>query len=193
MMKIEVRLQSPDAPEDSFAALPKVMYRAGTRYCRVEEAPDPQNNIHALLVTNEPDAWTVNLATNSARHFVDPGPTFNCHLPIFSDADAQSRNDPTLRILGLEFGGELAYFKAKGATGRPGPVLQTKETTGYTLQVGSTDLMLFTYGPSEFPVSVVRKRGDKLEIFWYSGYGRIPFDPKLFAKPEGIKIEDQKP
>jgi hypothetical protein len=39
MTKIEVVLQSPDAPAGSFAAKPKMFYRAGNRYCRVEEAP----------------------------------------------------------------------------------------------------------------------------------------------------------
>lgn len=193
MLKLEVRLQSQDVLTGSFASLPKVMYRSGTRYCRVEEASDPQNNIHGLLITNEPDAWVVNLATSTAQHFVDHGPTFNCRLPIFSDEDAVSAKDPSLRILALEFGGELAFFKSKGATAKPGPVLQTKQTTAYELQVGPATLTLFTYGPHEFPLAVTRQRGDKLETFWYSGYGPLPFDPKLFAKPEGIKIEEQKP
>ena len=193
MLKLEVRLQSPDAPTGSFASLPKVMYRSGTRHCRVEEAADPQNNIHGLLITNEPDAWVVNLATSAAQHFVDQGPTFNCRLPIFSDEDAVSAKDSSLRILALEFGGELAYFKSKGAIPKPGPVLQTKQTISYEVQVGPTTLKLFTYGPQEFPLAVSRQRGDKLETFWYSGYGPLPFDPKLFAKPERIKIAEQKP
>jgi len=193
MLKLEVRLQSQDAPTGSFAALPKVMYRSGTRYCRVEEAPDPQNNIHGLLITNEPDAWVVNLASSTARHFVDKGPTFNCRLPIFSDEDAVSAKDPSLRILALEFGGELAYFKSKGVVPKPGPVLQTKQTTAYELQVGPTTLTLFTYGPQEYPLAVTRLRGDTLETIWYSGYGPLPFDGKLFAKPENVKIEEPKP
>src|SRR5260370_32539241 len=83
MTKLVVRLESPDIPSTSFAAQPKTMYRAGTRYCRIEEWPDIANNIHGLIVINEPDVWLVNRLDKTARHQVDPGPTFNCPMPIF--------------------------------------------------------------------------------------------------------------
>ncbi len=57
MMKIEVRLESPDVPPDSFGAKPKVRYRAGSRYCRIEEMPDPDHGIHGTMILNEPDFW----------------------------------------------------------------------------------------------------------------------------------------
>src|ERR1700730_2128721 len=83
MTKLAVRLESADIPAESFAAKPKVMYRAGTGYCRTEELPDPEHGIHGLMILNEPDAWMVNLLTKTAQHFVDPGPTFHCRMPIF--------------------------------------------------------------------------------------------------------------
>lgn len=193
MTKLEVRLQSPDAPEGSFSALPKVMYRAGAGYCRIEEAPDPEHGIHGLMILNEPDAWMVNLLSKSARHMVDTGPTFFCHLPMFSDAKEQSSTDPKLRVSALEFGRELDYFKSMGALPKPGPVLQGQKTTAYLTNVGTTVLVLFTYGPSGFPLAVTRKIGDKSDTWWYSGYGEIPFDAKLFSRPTGVAIEDQKP
>jgi hypothetical protein len=190
MIKVEVRLQSPDAPPGSFLSLPKVMYRAGTRYCRIEEAEDTRNGIHAVAIVSEPDFWMVNLVTKTARHAVDPGPSFECHLPIFANADPSVAKD---EMSGLEFGRELAFFKSKGVQPHPGPVLQNQQTTAYALKVGTISYMLFTYGPSEHPLGLARQEGEKNEIFWYSGYGEIPFDPKLFAKPEGIKIENQTP
>jgi hypothetical protein len=193
MVKLEVRLQSPDAPEGSFSAQPKTMYRASTGYCRLEEAPDPKNGIHGLLILHEPDAWMVNLASKSARHIVDTEPPFFCRLPMFSDDQDKSQADPKLRVSALEFGRELEYFKSMGAVPDKGPVLQGQQTTAYLISLGPTILTLFTYGSSQFPLAVVRKVGDKSDIWWYSGYGRVPFDPKLFAKPEGIKIEEQKP
>jgi hypothetical protein len=51
-------------------------------------------------------------------------------------------------------------------------------------------LALFTYGPNEYPVLVAHTVGKKGEMIWYSGYGQVPFDPKLFAKPEGIAIAE---
>jgi len=183
MTKVETFLQSPEIPAGSFATKPRVMYRAGSRYCRIEEAPDPEKGIHGLAITNEPDYWMVNLITKTAKHGVDPGPTFNCHLPIFPDTDRA-----------LEFGFETEYFKGKGAVPQKGPVLQTKETTLYKLDLGnSTFLALFTYGTPEHPMLVSRVRGDKSDMFWFSGWGDLKFDPALFEKPTGVTIEEQKP
>ena len=84
MNRITVQLDGSEVPQNNLARKPKTIYRAGSTYCRVEEAPDPEHNIRGLLIVNEPNAWMVNLATKTAQHTVDPGPTFNCHLPIFS-------------------------------------------------------------------------------------------------------------
>jgi hypothetical protein len=180
MTRVEVVLQSPDLPAGSFAAMPKVMFRSGGRYCRTEEAPDPERGIHGLAIINEPDYWLVNLIKKTAQHAVDPGPTFNCHLPVFPDVDKS-----------LEFGFEPEYFKSKGASRQQGPVLQGKQTMLYKVEVGDATLALFTYGTPERPMAVSRVRGEKSEIFWFRGWGDLPFDAKLFARPEGVKILDQ--
>ncbi|MGA7558175.1 MAG: hypothetical protein WCF61_05775 [Terriglobales bacterium] len=192
MTKIEVVLQSPDALAGSFAAKPRVFYRAGNQYCRVEEAPDPDQGIHGLMIINEPDYWMVNLFSKTARHGVDPGPTFNCRLAIFANGTPQSLDDESKQIMQLEFGRELEFFKGRGAIPKKGPVLQTKETIGYTIVVGTKTLALFTYGTPERPLAVSQQRNGKNYIYWYSGYGQMDFDPKLFAKPEGVKIEESK-
>jgi len=137
MTKVEVQLQGPDVSANSFGAKPRTMYRAGTRYCRVEEASDPDNGIHGLLIINEPDYWMANLATKTGRHGVDPGPAFNCRMPMFAD-------DPDKEAAGLEFGLEMEFFKSKGATPHRGPVLQTKQTTAYQVQIGGSKLALYT-------------------------------------------------
>ena len=93
----------------------------------------------------------------------------------------------------LEFGRELDFFKGKGAIPKKGPGLQTKETIGYMVTVGNTDLALFTYGTPEHPVAVSQKHNGKTDIYWDSGYGEQNFDPKLFGKPESVKIEESKP
>jgi hypothetical protein len=192
MTKIEVVLQSPDAPAGSFATKPRVFYRAGNQYCRVEEAPDPDQGIHGLMIINEPDYWIVNLFSKTARHGVDPGPTFNCRLTIFANGTPQSLDDESKQIMQLEFGRELEFFKSRGAIPKKGPVLQTKETIGYTIAVGTKTLALFTYGTPERPLAVSQQRNGKNDIYWYSGYGQMDFDPRLFAKPEGVKIEESK-
>jgi hypothetical protein len=192
MTKMVVQLQSPDAPAGSFAARPKTMLRAGTQFCRVEEEPDPEHGIHGVMIISEPDVWMVNLADKSARHIVDPGPTFNCRMPMFAGLLQGLPEDESKQIASLEFGGELEFFKGKGATPQQGAVLQTKQTVVYKLQFGELTVALFTYGTPERPLAVALSRGEKREIFWYSGYGQVDFDPKLFAKPEHVAIEEAK-
>jgi len=193
MTKIEVILQSPDAPAGSFAAKPRVMYFAGTTYGRVEEAFDSDRNLHGLVVIHEPDFWMINLADNTGQHAIDPGPTFNIHIPIFPYRVHELPDGQKKKLQDLEFTHELEYFKAAGATPQKGPVLQTKETTLYNVKIGDASVSLFTYGTPERPLSVVWLCGDEHDILWYSGYGEMPFDLKLFSKPENVKIVDAKP
>lgn len=193
MTKVVVQFDSPDVPQDAFIRKPKVIYRAGARYCRAEEALDAEHGLQQLMIVNEPDAWMVNLFAKKGRHIVDPGPSFNCHLPIFSGPPPGSSDSTDYVKLGLEFGLELEFFKKMGATPQPGPVLQTKETTSHVLDLGDIRLTLFTYGPEQHPLLLGRTYGNKGELYWYSGYGQLPFDPKLFAKPEGVAIEEVKP
>jgi hypothetical protein len=192
MTRVEVTFHSPDVPAGSFAAKPKVFYRAAERYCRIEEAADPEQGLHNLMIVNEPDYWAVNLLSKTAQHGVDPGPTFNCHLPIFAYGSPESMDQQTKEIRQLEFGREPEFFERKGAVPEPGPVMAEHETTVYRAQVGAAVLMLFVAKSPELPIAVSLKRGDKTEIFLYSQYARMEFDPKLFAKPADAKIEEPK-
>ncbi len=171
MVKVEVVLQSADAPEGSFAAQPKVMYRAGTQYCRIEEALDAERGIHGVIVINEPDFWMVNLVDQTAKHAVDPGPGFHCHLSVFPNWAMKLPQDQQKQAMELEFGSEMEFFKKRSATPQPGPVLQTKQTTLYQTKIGDVTLALFTYGDPERPLGVVWTSGEEHVVFWYKGYG----------------------
>jgi len=192
MTKIEVHLEGPGVMAGSFSAKPKVMYRSGARYCRIEEAEDTENKIHGLAIVNEPDAWMVNLYDKSARHIVDPGPTFNCKLPIFANVDP--KDEAAILYPDLQFGSELKFFKKMGSTGGPGPEEDGKKTTQYVIEIGRTRFVMLTVStPSERPLAVGRAVGDKGEVFIYTSYEEMPFDPKLFARPDGVKISETKP
>ncbi|HXZ13573.1 MAG TPA: hypothetical protein VEG64_14390 [Candidatus Sulfotelmatobacter sp.] len=192
MTKIEVHLEGPDVKAGSFLAQPKVIYRAADKYCRVEEAEDGQSKIHGLLIVNEPDAWMINLYDKSARHVVDPGPTFNCKLPLFTQVD--SKDEAAMLYQNLQFGKELIFFKQMAAPGQPGPEEGGKKTTQYVIEVGSTRFLMLTVGaPNERPLAVARAVGGKGEVFVYTAYDELPFDSKLFARPDGVKISETKP
>jgi len=193
MIRIVARWQSRDIPKESFAAQPKVIYRAGSRYGRTEELPDREQGIQGLMIFNEPDMWMINLLTKTGKHLLDPGPTFELRMPIFIGAgNAKSAEAVQKTLYDLEFGKELAYFKGKGAEAQEGPVLEGKPTNAYVVMAGDSKLYLFTVGHPERPVSVTRGRGETRETIWYGAYDELPFDPKLFTKPEDVKIEEAK-
>ncbi len=81
MTNMIVQMSGTDIPTDSFAAKPKVIWRASNQYCRIDEEPDTAN-IHGRMIINEPDAWLINLADSTARHIVDKGPTLQ--IPAIS-------------------------------------------------------------------------------------------------------------
>lgn len=193
MTKVEVILQSADAPAGSFAAKPKVIYRAGNRYCRIEEAPDPDHDIHGVVIINEPNFWMVNLATKTAQHGVDPGPSFNCRLPLFANQVLKLPENEGKKLGELEFGQEMEFFQKNGVTPQKGPLLQSKDTRVYRMAIGDSSVALFTYGTPERPLSVAWRHGDENVIYWYSGFGQLDFDVTLFSKPEHVKVEDTKP
>lgn len=188
MTRLEVRMAGREVPPGSFAAKPKVYFRTGNRYCRIEEAEDTENKIHGLMILNEPDAWMVNLFDKTARHTIDRGPTFNCRLPIFLNIGADDA--PDLATQNLEFGKELEFFRSYGASPHTGPVVENKQTSLYIIEMGTTNLGLLTYGSPERPLTISRKYKDHMDIFWYNSSEEIPFDPKLFSKPEGVTIQE---
>lgn len=193
MTRLMVKVESPDIPKDSFAAQAKRMYRAGSGYCRIEENPDLVNGIHGLLIINEPDSWLINLLDKTAKHMVDPGPTYNCRMPIFVNGEEiNSAEDSRMTLMDLEFGKELDFFRPRSGAAKPGPVLREKATMVYSTQVGEWQLFLFTGDDPEAPVAVIRKNDKTREIVWYGEYVQVPFDAKLFAKPNGLKVEELK-
>src|SRR5208282_4561217 len=118
--------------------------------------------------------------------------TLNCRLPVFAQLAPELPDEEGKKIAAIEFGLEQEFFKANGATPRPGGVMQGQQTTAYVLRFGESSVALFTYGTPERPLAVAWTRGEKNEIFWYSGYEEITFDAKLFLRPEGVKIEEPK-
>jgi hypothetical protein len=186
MTHLIAQMSGTDIPPDSFAAKPKVFWRASNQYCRIDEEPDPANGIHGRMIINEPDAWLVNLADNTAKHMVDQGPTFNCQLPIFA-------NDPeTLKTLigKLEFGRELEFFQANGAELVAGPKLEFKADY-YELKIGDSVLKLVERSDVHVPIMIGLVQGDKVTVVRYSLWDdHVPFNADLFAKPTGVTMEE---
>src|ERR1700730_4190378 len=134
MIHIVVQYSGTDIPANSFMERPMAFWRAGNSFCRSEEEMDPIQFVHLVTITNEPDAWLVDLASSRAKHIVDLGPTFNCRLPVFAFGQAMA----TGTLGQLEFGHELEFFKAHLATEVKGPEMKSFKALYYELNIDGT-------------------------------------------------------
>lgn len=154
----------------------------------MDEEPDPEQGIHGRAVINEPDAWLINLADNTAKHILDPGPTFNCKLPVFAFDPEVAK----IKICELEIGRELEFFRANGAKVVEGPKLSF-EAQYYELTIGDSALRLVERVDIHAPILILLIRGDKMHQARYLLWDdQVPFKAELFAKPTGVKVEEVK-
>jgi hypothetical protein len=188
MTKVTTKIVEPKPEPGSFAAQPKTMWRAGTKYARTAEAPDPQNHIHGLAIINEPDAWMINLFDKSGRHVVDPGPTFNVHLPIFEQPSGAK-----LKVNELEFGKEVEFFAKNDARKSAGEMVDGKPTVRQEVTFSGGSVVLWTDAKSKKPVRISLIQGVQRQTIAYVAYDNdLAFDSTLFQPPTGIAVVDSK-
>jgi hypothetical protein len=187
MTRISTRMIEPRPEPGSYAALPRTLVRAGTKYGRVDEPRDLQNRIQRLTIISEPDAWVINLFDKSGRHMVDRGPSFEAHLPVFTDSTVS----PDLKD--LEFGRELEFFSKRGARESAGEAIDGKATARYEVTIGNRTIVLRTWVDSKKPARVSLVGGAQTETIEYLSYeDNLPFEPSLFRPPLGISMLDLK-
>ena len=187
MMRISTQIVEPRPDPGSFAAQPKVLWRAGTKYARVAESPDIQNRVQGLMIINEPDAWMINLFDKSGKHMVDPGPSLAVHLPIFTDRSVKTR------LKELEFGRELKFFAHEGAQGSAGEAISGGATERYQLTIASGRVVLWTDVKSKKPVRVSLVENALSKTIEYLSYDdNLAFNPSLFQPPTGIAMQNAK-
>jgi len=186
MTHLIVQMGGTDIPASSFAAKPKIYWRASNQYCRIDEEADPENGIHGRLIVNEPDSWLVNLATNSAKHVVDEGPTFNCRLPVFAFSPEMVKS----KLGELEFGRELNFFKDNNARAVDGPKLEFI-TNYYELKIGDAVLRLVERADIHAPLMIGLLQGNKVTRVRYLLWDdQVPFQADIFARPSNVRIEE---
>ena len=138
---------------------------------------------------NEPDAWLVDLANNRAQHLVDPGPTFNCRMPIFAFDSAMAKG----KVGELEFGRELEFFQKNGAKQVDGPQLESFKANYYELTVDGLVLKLVERVDIHAPILIgLVQREKKTQVRYLLWEDQVPFKIELFAKPTGVKMEEVK-
>jgi hypothetical protein len=189
MIHVIAQLSGANIPAGTFAAKPKTMWRASNSYCRIDEEPDPAQGLHLRTIMNEPDSWLVNLADNRAKHMVDPGPTFNCRMPIFAFSMELLRS----KVGELEYGHEVEFFQKNKAREVAGPKLAF-ETKYFELSLADGTVLKFVERADiHAPIMIGLLQGEKVTTVRYLLWeDQVPFRPELFAKPEGVTMEELK-
>ena len=180
----------PEIKPGSYAALPKTMYRAGARCARIEDPPDPRQQVQKLTVIAEPDAYSVNLISKKGTHAIDQGGPNDLHLPVVLPFDPKHKLPDLDR---LEFGDEFGFFKESGATKEAGPIINAKPTDAYRLKLPEGAATLVVRSGTTVPITLSWETADGTYKYEYIVYKEIKFNPALFAKPQGINYKEITP
>jgi hypothetical protein len=189
MIRIIAQMSGTEIPAGSFAEKPKTMWRASNGYCRIDEEPDPAQGLHLRTIMNEPDSWLVDLANRRAKHMVDPGPTFNCRMPIFAFSMEMYKS----KVGELEYGHEIDFFHKNGAKQVDGPELESFKTNYYQVTVDDMTLTLVERVDVHVPILIGLIQGQKMTKVRYLLWDdQAPFKADLFAKPTDVAMEEVK-
>ncbi len=190
MTKMLVRLIAPGVKPKSHSALPRTIYRAGPHYARMEDPPDSRQQIEKVTIIAEPDAYSLNLLDKRGTHAIDQGGANDLHLPIVLPFDPKHQLGNLDRV---EFGSEFEFFEQAGATKEAGPIINAQPTDAYSMKTATGTATLVVKGGTETPIKLSWQMPDGKYTYEYISYGDLPFDPKLFAKPAGIRLKEMPP
>ena len=97
------------------------------------------------------------------------------------------------RLDQLEFGEEADFFKDAGAVSEPGPTINAKPTDALRLKIPTGSATLVLRAGTHEPVFLSWQAQEGTYKYEYIEYKELPFDPKLFTKPAGIRYKEMMP
>jgi len=183
MLYVEYRLTGKQIAADSFDAQIKKVWRVGMTYLRFEDAPNPQTNVHGLIIVAEPDIWVVDRNTNQAQHTVDPGPHYSIHFPLLA-------SEPSPKLKELEFGHELEYFQQNGAESLPVEEIDGIKCKRLRLQMDGRVITLYLKtDDTPFQVAVRSPQYEyAMRFLRYEPNRKV--DRALFQLPPGVQLQN---
>ncbi|MBN9395951.1 MAG: hypothetical protein J0H83_11960 [Candidatus Melainabacteria bacterium] len=176
--KIIVTARGDSIDPESFAGKPRVYYRAGTTFARVEQLSEGTKP-SGMLVVSAPDIWMIDPVENVAKHIVDNNPPSAVRMPILSRRDEAFKD--------LEFGREMEFFKSLDIEGKPGPKIDGKPSRVYQYAKDGNAVKMFASKQGKPLLLEIDGRKGKTS-FAYSTYQEIPFTASLFQAPPGLKV-----
>lgn len=183
MLRASIASDGPSARLGHFSRVPKVTYRSGTKYGRIEEALNPQDGVHLLIVVSEPDMWIADLRSGRGSHEKDPGPTYNFRARIFGDPEIRS-----VFINSLEIGCEETWLLAQGAKIIDVEHPALGHVQKLTYQEGSETLLLFLRNGIPLRLEVFQEGSLYAAIRYLEFTRNLPFEKQRFEQPAGINF-----
>lgn len=185
MIEVTYRYDSPSFPDNSFIAKPRRVWRAGVKYFRSEELPDSANQLHSLMIADEPDAWMINLFNHKGKHMVDPGPTYSTICPVFGEL----RDDG---LTELEFGEEYAFFEYYGARQISSEKIDNVDCDVFELPRLYWILRLYLKRDNGLPYLITRRGqdGSTMSVYFDEYSVDHEIDHQLFVPPANVDIEE---
>jgi hypothetical protein len=188
LVKITTADASPGLAPDHFARKPKVLYRLGNGKIRLEEEPDPAQNLHLLIVIDAPRTWQVDLFSKQARLLIDEAESNEVHAPIFSMEGLPAD------IMALQFGCEQEFISHANTQHER---KETKQGVALTHSLHSGDYkvsLIIREGSDRIMAAMLSKQGKVVAAIRYLGYETLETVPEgLFAPPPGVNMEPAPP
>lgn len=182
MLYVEYRVISPNLPSSSAESQTRKLWLVSDKYMRFEDVPNPETNIHGLIIVAEPDIWVIDRKTNQGEHSVDPGPSYAVHFPMLATESSE-------RLRQLEFGGEIAFFQQNGARELAPQVVDGVNCRVLALdQIDDRQLLLYVRRDGR-PFQVTVKAGSteySVRLVKYEPDSEP--DLGLFKPPMGVKL-----
>ncbi len=185
MIQTQYRYQYSASPDNSKLEATREFWRSGNSFFRSEEPRDTDGNLLQVIISSEPDVWMVDLTSNSAKHYLDPGPTFNTICPVFGPPRADGLSD-------LEFGKEEKFFNYYGARNIGAITTDGVDYTVFELPRLYWVLHLYINSETGRPYKISRRGQDgATSSIIYDKYTvNLQLDSTLFLPPTGLVITE---
>ena len=183
MFFAEYRFVHPDIKEESFEATSRKVWRIGFKYLRIQEAPDPDQNIHGLIISNAPDTYIINLFVKSGKHVVDRGESIDVHVPVFQQPNLLQK------IKELEMGHENAFFLQHAAQSIGTKIIDDIDCDVLMIKSNEYELTLYRRKDNGNPLQIGIRNGNIIYDLKYLTYEPdLEPDFTLFEVPSDIRI-----